>query len=77
MAKYKTIQEVVEAVKAGKEDEGKFVIIQDNDCSNIYVGPCEDEDGNILDNCIFRGSGYADTDDLWKVIFPKAVVEWC
>ena len=78
MAKYKTIQEVVEAVRAGQEDETKLEIIQDNDCSHIYNGPREDEDGDeIEDACIFCGKGYSDTDDLWKLVFPKAFVTWC
>ena len=77
MAKYGTIQEVVEAVKAGHEDETKLVIVQDNDCSSIYNGPSEDEKGNELDARIFSGKGYADTDDLWRLVFPKADVTWC
>lgn len=77
MEKYQTLQEVVDAVRSGKEDETKLSIVQDNDCSHIYVGPCEDEQGNELDNCIYHGKGYYDTDDLWKIVFPKANVEWC
>ncbi len=77
MAKYKTIQEVVEAVKDGREDESKLEVIQDNDCSHIYNGPAEDADGNkIEDTCIFRGMGYGDTDALWELVFPKATVMW-
>ncbi len=75
MAKYKTIQEVVEAVQAGEVDETKLEIVQDNDCSDIYCGPHEDEDYNSL--AIFRGEGYADTDALWKLVFPKAFISNC
>ena len=45
MGKYKTIKEVVKAVKSGELDESKLTIVQDNDCSQIYNGPCEDENG--------------------------------
>ena len=77
MKQYKTLKEVVEAVKSGELDESKFVIVQDNDCSSIYVGPCVDEDGNDTENCIYNGNGYLDTEDLWPLVFPKAKVEWC
>ncbi len=78
MAKYATIQEVVAAVKDGREDESKLEVIQDNDCSHIYNGPSEDSNGDEIENaCIFKGKGYADTDDLWKLVFPKATVMWC
>ena len=77
MAKYQTIQEVVEAVKDGREDESKLQVVQDNDCSHIYNGPCEDAEGNELDSCVFSGRGYADTDALWKIVFPKAEVTYC
>jgi len=77
MEQYKTLKEVFEAVKSGELDDSKFVIVMDNDCSNIYVGPCEDESGNDIENCIYKGKGYADTEDMWPLLFPNASVEWC
>jgi len=72
MEKYKTIKEVQDAVKSGELDESKLTVVMDNDCSNIYNGPCED-----IENCIFNGEGYYDTEELWPLVFPKATVEWC
>ena len=77
IGKYKTIKEVVKAVKSGELDESKLTIVQDNDCSQIYNGPCEDENGNDIENCIYNGKGYYDTEDLWPLVFPTATVEWC
>jgi len=75
MKKYKTIKDVLEAVKSGELDESKLVIIQDNDRSDILNGM--DEEGNDIENCIYEGKGYRDTNDLWPLVFPKATVEWC
>lgn len=77
MKKYETLKEVVEAVKSGELDEAKLEIIQDNDCSHIYIGPSEDKDGNDIENCIYEGRGYRDTEDLWPLVFPTARVDWC
>ena len=77
MKKYKTLKEVVEAVKSGELDESRLKIIMDNDCSYIYNGPCEDEQGNMIENCIYEGKGYYDTNDLWPLLFPEAIVSWC
>lgn len=77
MKKYKTLKEVLEAIKSGGLDESKLAVVMDNDCSNIYNGPCEDEEGNELENCIFEGNGYYDIEILWSLVFPKATVEWC
>lgn len=77
MKKYKTLKEVVEAVKLGELDESELCIVMDNDCSHIYSGPCRDESGNEIENCIYNGKGYSDTEDLWPLVFPKANIDWC
>ena len=77
MKKYKTIKEVVEAVKSGELDEAGLLVVMDNDCSHIFSGIPEDGEGNEIDNCVFEGNGYHDVEDLWPLVFPKATVEWC
>lgn len=77
MKKFDTLQELVAAVTIGDLDESALLVIQDNDCSHIYYGPQEDDDGEEIDNCIYRGKGYYDTDDLWKLVLPKAIIDWC
>ncbi len=77
MKKYANLTELVAAVRSGELDEYKLVVIQDNDCSSVYNGQPElDENYNFV-NEIYNGNGYADTDDLWKALFPTAIVEWC
>ena len=77
MKKYKTLADLVMAVKSGKLDESELVIIQDNDCSNVYNGQPESDEHHDILNEVYVGGGYYDTDDLWKALFPKATVEWC
>lgn len=78
MAKtYKTIAELVKAVKSGELDEDKMEIIMDNDCTHIYYGPIENPEMDDWGPCIFTGKGYEDCADLWPLVFPKAMVDWC
>jgi len=77
MKTYKTLKEVVEAVRSGELNESKLAIVMDNDCSTIYNGMPEDKEGNEIDNTIYKGKGYEDTEDLWPLLFPKATVGWC
>jgi len=79
MREYKTIKELYEAVKAGEIDETKLEIVMDNDCTNFYVGPQEDANGNWLDNEIRvqEANGYLDIEKLYPLLFPKATVGWC
>ena len=74
MKTYKSIAAVQQAVQAGELDESQLRIVQDNDCSHIYFGPSEDEDGEEIENTIFTGQGYSDTWDLWPLVFPNAEV---
>lgn len=77
MEKYKTLEELHKAVKSGEIDESKMEVFMDNDYSRVYYGPYTDSDGKEIDNCIFRGKGYNDVQDLWPLVFPKANVDWC
>ena len=77
MKKFKTLAETVRAIRGGGLDEAKVRVVMDNDKSNVYYGPCEDSEGNEIENCIYEGKGDADTEDLWVFVFPKAKVGWC
>ncbi len=73
MKTYKSIAKVLEAVRSGELDEKKLEVRMDNDCSSIYYDYNEESDDN---DPIFRGEGYADCDPLWRLLFPKANVDW-
>lgn len=79
MKSFNTIKELYEAVQAGTVDESKLMILLDNDCTNFYIGPMEDDDGNELDNEIEvkEANGYYDIGKLYPLLFPKANVKWC
>ena len=80
MNKYKTIKDFYEAVKAGEIEESELDIVLDNDCTNFYIGPDSDKNGNELDNEVIvdEANGYMDVEKLYSILFPKAnLVEWC
>ena len=64
--KFKSIQELVDAIKAGEVDETQLSIHLDNDAS--YISDAADD--------LFEGDGYYDIEPLYKALFPKANVEW-
>ena len=64
--KYKTLQEVYNAVKSGELDESKISIYMDNDCSSI-----RHEDGFDL----YESDAGYDAEELWPVLFPKAYLD--
>ena len=78
MKGYRTIKELYKAVKSGEIDESKLEIILDNDQTNFYIGPSEDENGNDLDNKIIvdEANGYYDIKKLYLLLFPKAKVDF-
>ena len=76
MKKYKTIKALVKAAKAGKVDESQLTVVMDDDCSSVYLGECEDDKGNDIDNEIWSGDGHYDCQELWALLLPKATVEW-
>lgn len=77
--KYETIKELHAAVKRGDIDESQLSIVLDNDCTSFCVGPCEDKNGNDLDNEIevVEAFGYGDIEKLYVLLFPEANVFWC
>ncbi len=77
MAKYKTIKDVLAAIGAGDLTESNLRVVQDNDCSHIYDESQPDPKWDDSRLCVWEGNGYGDTDELWKLVLPKADVEWC
>jgi len=79
MKEYKTIKDFYEAVKAGEIEESELDIVLDNDCTNFYIGPDNDKNGNELDNevRVDEANGYMDVEKLYPILFPKANVVWC
>lgn len=67
-----TIKELHDKVKAGEIDESKLIIIMDNDCTNFYIGPDEEDEINVSE-----ANGYNDIEKLYPILFPNAKVEWC
>jgi len=63
--KYKTLQEVYDAVKSGELDESKISIYMDNDCSSIMY--------NSVD--LYESDAGYDAEELWPVLFPKAYLD--
>ena len=77
MKTYESIKAIAEAVKSGELDESKIRVVMDNDKSTVSYGEPTDPDAYDLDNEIYSGKGYIDVEDLWPLVFPKALVEWC
>ena len=69
--KYGSIEELYKAVKNGDMDESKLEIVMDNDYTGFYNK--DDEDGDM----ICEGNGECDLEELYRLLFPKAMVEWC
>jgi len=76
---FKTIKELYDKVKSGEIDESQLGILLDNDCTSFYLGDCKDSEGNDIDNeiRIKEANGYSDIEPLYKILFPKADVQWC
>jgi len=71
--KYKTIKDLYEAVEAGVIDESKLNIILDNDNTEFYIR--SDDDKFAAEIC--EGNGEYDVEELYRLLFPNAIVEWC
>ncbi len=63
-----TVKELVEKIKSGEVDETKLEIMLDNDDTQFSV------DGNKV--TISETNGYYDIELLYKLLFPKANVDW-
>jgi len=76
MKKCVTIQELHDEIRLGNIDESKLRIILDNDCTGFYINP-EDPDDEPICIKVSEAKGYKDIEPLYKMLFPKANVEWC
>jgi hypothetical protein len=82
MREFNTIKELFEAVKSGKVDESKLRIVLDNDCTDFYEGEPDDFgdenwDWKNIEIEVSEANGYSDIEALYKLLFPKADVQWC
>lgn len=71
--KYGTIKELYEAAKNGNIDESKLMIIVDNDNTGFYI----EDGGDDCDNSVCEGNGEYDVEELYRLLFPKAMVDRC
>jgi len=53
----------------GKGQESELRVVLDNDMTSFFVG-----DEEIV---VDEANGYYDVEPLYKLLFPKADVEWC
>ena len=74
---FKTIKELYDAVKSGKIDESKLLIVLDNDMTSFIVALTENGVETSDDITVKEANGYMDIDKLYPLLFPKATVEWC
>ena len=80
MSKYKTIKDLLEAIRVGEVNEPDIRVILDNDKTTVELGywvEGVDEDDSEEQEPLYDGKGYYDIEDLWPLILPQAKVEWC
>ena len=71
MKKYNSIKSLLDAVKSGEVEESKIVVVLDNDTTDVSL---RRGDGSTT---IFTGNGDYDIEDLWCILLPTAVIEFC
>lgn len=69
---FATIKELYQAVQDGKIREEDLIITLDNDCTSF--GDESRDGGKIV---VGEANGYYDIEPLYKLLFPKAIVNWC
>ena len=80
MKKYKNLTELREAIDAGEIDESQLRIVLDNDCTQFGLCPEATEEGDEIEENrieVESSGGYQDIEELYALLFPKALVEWC
>jgi len=79
--KLNTLKELYEKVKSGEIDEEKLVIVLDNDWTSFCIrepGAEDDPFGEDEDRIgVEEAHGWADIEPLYKLLFPRATVDWC
>lgn len=68
MIELENISDLVKMVRNGEIDESKLEIYLDNDCTGFWI-----KDQQIS---VSESHGYYDIEPLYKLLFPKAKVEW-
>ncbi|MCP4128739.1 MAG: hypothetical protein GY753_17010 [Gammaproteobacteria bacterium] len=74
MLNYKTIGDLRKAIDEGIIDSGKLEIVLDNDCTNFYLNNGTDDPNEIT---VSSANGYCDIEELYNLVFPNAIVDWC
>lgn len=76
--RYKTLNELLVGIKKGEVEESDIRVVMDNDNTCVEIGHwTKGYDEFDDDNLLYCGNGYVDVEDLWPLVLPKAVVEWC
>ncbi len=70
--RFATIEELYQAVKDGTIREEDLLVTLDNDCTFFC-----DESGDGCEIVVDEANGYDDIEPLYKLLFPKATVNWC
>ena len=76
--KYKTIKGLREGINKGEVKEENLYIQLDND--GVYFGLTVDmitDESELEEIEVDSAEGYSDIEQLYKLVFPKATVEWC
>lgn len=74
--KLATIKELCGLIVSGKIKEEELGITLDNDNTSFYIEKDEDEE-SYEEIEIAETNGYNDIEPLYKLLFPKAKVNWC
>ena len=74
MKAYKTIEDLYNAVRNGEVEESNLRIILDNDNISFYDESLPEDEQDIA---VKEANGYGDIEPLYRLVFPKANVEWC
>ena len=77
MKEYKNIKALKTAIENNEINEDDLQIILDNDNVSFYSGDEENDPDNFIDIEVISAGGYSDIEELYKLVFPKAKVNWC
>ena len=77
MKEYENIKALKTAIEKGEVKEDDLQIILDNDNVSFYCWDEEFDPDNFIDIEVDGAGGYRDIEELYKLVFPKAKVNWC
>ena len=75
--KYATIKELKSAIEENEISEDHLQITLDNDNVSFYCWDEELDPDNFIWIEVDSAEGYNDIEELYKLLFPKAKVDWC